>query len=523
MDGRGQLGKPRPLIYRSLELTPGMREDAQRHAEDAVAWALRLLYEDEVALLAEDREDDIALGRWLTRIPPRVSHSQQRSTYAVVAERLPRVIKALVAMRLVPDFEPQGQFRNVTSIADAALMGRATAFAGWAPRALLLPHLIHAYFIALAGEPRLASLTFSSHMGWGGPGATAPGLCRVNGGRTISSLGGFSGLGRDVVVHYSSIPYTVGFDNDGFTPAGEEDLRPFGFATWPSTHAEHFELPLRIAAGARAILQRARAGSKACGSARIDPAIVLERAFPPWLTVGALPSGIAAMPMLGPARHDLPGGDPDLLRAAINYRMRPIFTLFDTAAPEASRRALRDVFVVDAAANVYSGQQFMAQVCSAQRLHPDAGLREESAAELRAVGQRPAFDTLGIDIDPRAIKWLWLRRGLRIAENGNGKGLSLGVVLRASDDHRVVAYVVDTDLAVDERRADVIARAHLHFLHSNGDRAYGGCAGRVHHEYELHLLKSWKHQTRSWMRGAMLSSNVPLVVVGRRHQSRQPA
>jgi hypothetical protein len=236
--------------------------------------------------------------------------------------------------------------------------------------------------------------------------------------------------------------------------------------------------------------------------------------------VGALPVGVIDKPKLLPRRREMPGGNAELLRLTISHGLRPIFELFDTGEPAASEQALQNVVVV--AGGLYSGQQFMAAVCSAQRLHPDSGLRQEPAATLREVGRRAELRALGIDIDPTQVQWLWLRSGLRIAENGVGMGLSLGLVVRATDV-RTVAYVVDADLASDEVRASIIARTELHYLQANGDPAHGDCVSRVYGDYDLHRLKPRGYDTRSWLRGAILLSNPAVVAVGRRHQARRPA
>jgi hypothetical protein len=379
---------------------------------------------------------------------------------------------------------------------------------------------MHAYLVATSDERRWGALTFYCDDGWGGPEGRAYGLHRVSSERTFSRLAGFGALGRDFIVPFSCTPHNTGLQWDPAHPAADEEalhgalreMLPFGFTAMPSSHAEHFELLLRVAAGARGILEQARTGSRACGRTRVHPDTILKHAFPPWLTVGPLPTGLQARPLLGPSERHMPGADAQLLRTVARHGLQPIFVLLDTTEREASDRALQDVaFSHDG--NDYSGHQFMRLVCSPQRLDIP-GLRLEPPKALLSL---PPLEELGVAIDPTEVDWLWHPRGLRVLE-GHGRGLHLGFLLR-STGARHTGYVVLADLDNPDTRADVIAACELHFLSAN-DPARHGCIERVFHDYELHTLKSWRYKTRTWLRLAALLSNSPLVSVGRSHQAR---
>jgi hypothetical protein len=480
---------------------------------------LELLHEDEIALIEEGDEDGIAFGRWLTN-----AVTQRRTVYDVLRESLPKLVKGLVKTRLTTNYTPHGRFTQVASVADAAGMKRGEVFRSWGPRGLLLTHLAHAYLVSVEDQPRLAALIFYSDADFGGPEANAYGLHRLSKGVTVSRLGGLGGLGADVVIPHSCLPYGAGLRCDPTHPDAEAielanalaELQPFGFTAVPSSHAEHFEFFLRIATGARQVLERARSGSRVCGRARIDPSVVLDRAFPRWLTVGALPFGTDPFAPRSPAERHMPGADAELLRVAKRHGMRPVFELFDTAEVEASDRGLRDLVFSDGE-NMYSGRQFMALMCSPGR-REIPGLRREPGHVLRSLGVLPELAELGVAIDPMNVDWLWRPQGLRLLE-GRGKGLSQSLLVRATET-RTTGYVVLSNLDDSELRAHAIARADLHFL-SATDSTRSECVSRVFGEYELHSLKTWKFSTRSWLRAAALLSNSPVVDVGRRRQSRR--
>jgi hypothetical protein len=521
MDGGITPGRRRrPLVTGPLELTPDACLASEEAAERAVTWALNLLYEDEIALITGGAADEIAFGRWLTN-----QRSKRRSVYDVLGTTVPRLVRGLVRTRLSPGYTPHGRFTQVGSVATAAQMDRTVVFDGWAPRCLLLIHLAHAYLVSVEDQPRLAALIFFSDAAFGGPEASAHGLHRVTSDRTVSRLAGLGGLGADVLVPYSCLPYGVGLRCDPAHPDADEakltdaldELTPFGFEAVPSSHADHLDFLLRIATGARDVLQRARSSSIVCGAAGIDPAVVLERAFPRWLTIGSLPFGVHENAPPHPAEVQMPGAEAELLYLARHHGMWPIYALFDTAELAASERGLQNAVFSDGE-NEYSGRQFMDLVCSLGRREVP-GLRREPEHVLRALGDLPELAELGVQIDPANVDWLWQRQGLRLLE-GRGRGITQGLLVRASEA-RTTGYVVMSDLADPELRANAIARADLHFL-SASDPTRSQCIGRVFDEYELHALKTWKFSTRTWLRVAAMLSNTPIVGVGRRLQSPRP-
>jgi hypothetical protein len=507
----------RPLVTGPLELMSDACSASEEAAERATAWALDLLHEDEIALIARGAPDEIAFGPWLTN-----RHSQRRSVYDVLQKTIPKLVRGLVRTRLTPGYIPHGRFTQVSSVATAAQMDRTVVFEEWAPRCLLLIQLAHAYLVSIEDQPRLAALIFFADADFGGPEANAHGLHRVSSDRTVSRLAGLAGLGADVLVPYSCLPYGVGLLCDPAHPEADQakladalaELIPFGVPAVPSSHADHLEFLLRIATGARDVLQRARTSSLVCGAAGIDPAVVLERAFPRWLTIGPLPSGVHEHAPPHPAQIQMPGSDAELLRLARRHGMRPIYALFDTTELAASTGSLQNTIFSDGD-NEYSGRQFMDLVCSPGR-REIPGLRREPEHVLRCLGDLPELAELGVQIDPANVDWLWQRQGLRLLE-GRGRGITQGLLIRASEA-RTTGYVVMSDLADPEQRANTIARANLHFL-SATDPTHSHCISRVFNEYELHALKTWKFNTRTWLRVAALLSNAPIVGVGRRLQS----
>jgi hypothetical protein len=478
MESSAPGGRRRPLVGGPLVLTPEACTDTEDAAERAIIWALELLREDELALIACGNEDGIAFGRWLTN-----PLSQRRTVHDLLRKSLPELVKGLVRTRLTANYRPHGRFTQVASVAEAAGMDRGDVFRAWAPRGLLLIHLAHAYLVSVEDQPRLAALIFYSH---------------------------------------SCLPYGVGLRCDPAHSEADEmalaealaELQPFGFTAVPSSHADHFEFFLRIATGAREVLERARGGSRVCGRARVDPAVVLDRAFPRWLTVGALPLGVHELGPQNPAETHMPGGDAELLRVATRHGMWPVYVLFDTAEVAASERGLRDLAFSDGE-NLYSGRQFVELVCSPGR-REIPGLRREPGHVLRSLRNLPELAELGVDIDPTKVDWLWRRQGLRLLE-GRGQGFPQSLLVRSTET-RTTGYVVLSDLNNSELRANAITRADLHFL-SATDNTRSECVGRVFGEYELHSLKTWKFNTRSWLRLAALLSNSPVVDVGRRRQS----
>ena len=138
---------------------------------------------------------------------------------------------------------------------------------------------------------------------------------------------------------------------------------------------------------------------------------------------------------------------------------------------------------------------------------------------LRALGALPELAELGVDVDPANVDWLWRPAGALQLLEGSGKGISAGLLVRATET-RTTGYTVVADLNDAELRANAIARADLHFL-SASDSTRSGCVGRVFDEYELHELRPWQYRTRHWLRSAALVSNPPVVGVGRRLQSAQ--
>ena len=422
MDGGIAPGRRRrPLVVGPLELTPDACSESEETAERAVTWALDLLHEDETALIAGGAADEIAFGRWLTK--PR---SQRRSVYDVIRKNVPTLVCALVRTRLTPDYRPHGRFTQVNSVATAAQMDRTVVFDGWAPRSLLLVHLAHAYLVSIEDQPRLAALTFFADADFGGPEANAYGLHRVSSDRTMSRLAGLAGLGADVLVPYSCLPYGVGLRCDPAHPQADQakltdalaELEPFGLDAVPSSHADHLDFLLRIATGARDVLLRARTSSHVCGTAGVDPAVVLERAFPRWLTIGALPCGVHEHAPPRPAHIEMPGAEAELLHLARHHGMWPVYVLFDTAELSASTHGLQNTIFSDGD-NEYSGRQFMDLVCSPGR-REIPGLRREPEHVLRCLGDLPELAELGVEIDP-SVDWLWVRTGLRLLE-GRGRG-----------------------------------------------------------------------------------------------------
>jgi hypothetical protein len=210
----------------------------------------------------------------------------------------------------------------------------------------------------------------------------------------------------------------------------------------------------------------------------------------------------------------MPGADIAVLRAARRHGMWPLFTLFDTADRAASSRGLQDMIFSDGE-NEYSGRHFMQLVCSPGR-RSIPGFRQEPEHVLRALAHLPELAELGVKIDPRHVDWLWCRRGLRLLD-GHGKGMTLGLLVRASDT-RTTGYVVLSDLDDAERRVHAIARADLHFL-SAVDPTRSQCVGRVFEDYELHSLRTPMFDTRSWLRLGILLSNSPVVGIARRLQA----
>lgn len=515
-------GGRRPLVAGPLELTPEACPASEDAAERAAMWALDLLREDELALLEEHREDEIAFGRWLT-----TQVSQSRTVYDVLETSLPKLVRSLVRTRLgSADYTPRRRFTQVASIARTAELDRTALFDGWGPRGLLLIQLAHAYLVAVEDQPRLAALIFYSDTDFGGPEANAYGLHRVGSGLTVSRLAGLAGLGGDVVLPYSGLPYTVGLrcnpahpdaDADMLTKALKE-LKPFGFNAVPVSAADHIDYFLRIATAARGVVERAATGSRVCGRARVHPRVILERAFPRWLTIGPLPDGVHATAAPLPAATHMPGASVELLQTAVRHGMSPIFTLFDTVDLAASHRGLQDVVFSDGA-NEYSGRQFAEFACSPGR-REIPGLRGETAPVLRSLGDLPELGELGVKIDPQQVDWLWCARGVRLLD-GCGRGTTVGLLMRASA-RRTTGYAVMCDLENSEMRAHAIARADLHFL-STQDPTCSNCVGRVFDEYELHTIKSWKFDTRSWLRLGVLLSNCPVVGVGRRLQAARGA
>lgn len=515
MDGESTPGRRRrALVAGPLELTPDACLASEQAAERAVLWALDLLHEDEIALVARGAEAEIAFGRWLTK-----RRSQRRSIYDALRNTIPQLVCGLVRERLAPNYTPHGRFTQVSAVAAAAHMDRSAIFDGWAPRALLLVQLAHAYLVAVEDQPRVAALTFFSDADFGGPEASAHGLHRVSSDRTVSRLAGLGGLGADVLVPYSCLPYGVGLRCDPAHHEADEatltaalaELAPFGLDAVPSSHTDHLDFLLRIATSARDVLQRARTGSLVCGTAGVDPALVLKRAFPRWLTIGSLPSGVHASAPPRPAELQMPGADASLLQLARRHGMWPLYLLFDTAELAASAHGLQDMIFSDGE-NEYSGRQFMEFVCSSAR-GDISGLRREPEHALHAYRALPE---LGLQTDPANVDWLWRRDGLRLLQ-GRGRGTVQGLLVRASQT-RTTGYVVLSDLADSELRANAIARADLHFL-SAINPTHSRCIERVFDDYELHALKTWKFNTRAWLRVAALLSNSPIVSVGRRFQS----
>jgi hypothetical protein len=509
--------RSRSLVAGPLELTPDACSASEQAAERAVIWALDLLHEDELALIAEGAEDKIAFGRWLTR-----QRSQRRLVYDVLRATIPQLVRGLVRARLTPNYTPHGRFTQVSAVAAAAQMDRTVVFDEWAPRALLLVHLAHAYLVSVEDQPRLASLTFYSDADFGGPEASAYGLHRVSSDRTISRLAGLAGLGADVLVPHSCLPYAVGLRCDPAHPQADHaaltnaraQLTAFGVDGLPSSHADHLDVLLRIATSAREVLQRARTRSVVCGSAGVDPSRVLERAFPRWLTIGPLPSGVHDSAPPRPAETQMPGADPTLLQLARRHGMWPLYVLFDTADFTASARSLQDMIFCDGQ-NEYSGRQFIDLVCSPDR-SAIPGLRREPEHALRSLRDLPELAELGIHSDAADVDWLWHRDGLRLLQ-GRGQGIVQGLLVRASQT-RTTGYVVMSDLADSALRANAIARADLHHR-STSNPTHSHCISRVFDDYELHALKTWKFSTRAWLRVAALLSNSPIVGIGRRLQT----
>lgn len=508
-------GRARPVIPSRLILTPQARSETQDSAEDAVLWALALLRENEAALIDAGREHEIAFGRWLTN-----PHSTRRYKHEVAAVDMAALIRALVALRLSTDYQPNGRFAQVSSIAAASGLDRGVLFRAFEPRALLLVHLMHAYLVATGDERPWAALQFYAHDGWGSPEGGAYGLHRLTSELTFSRLSGLAALGRDFVVPFSCMPHTVGLrcspghlevEQDVLDRAAAE-LDSFGIASVPSSHAEHLDFLLRVSAGARGVVEQAREGSRVCGRIRSHPDVLLKRAFPPWLTIGPLPEGVQRRPVLGPEKRRMPGADAQLLNTAVAHGMQPVYVLFDTTETAASTEALQDVVFI--AGGVWrTGHQFFNLICSSGRAEIP-GLRREPPSALTGLAR---LEELGVSLEPDAVDWLWHPNGLRLLD-GHGGGLGLGLVVRSAMG-RQTGYVVLADLENAATRADVIACCDLHFL-SDADPAQRHCIDRVFNDYELHALKPWRLSTRTWLRLSALLSNSPVVSVGRSHQAR---
>jgi len=496
-------GKTRPLVSKALQLTPEALPEAEEQAERAVLWALDLLREDERARIHAGSQDEIAFGAWLTRA----------SVYEVLRARMPAVLRGLIKTRLTTNYEPLS-FTQATSVAASAGLDR-DLFRNWAPRSLLLLPLMHAYLVAVDAQPRLAAFTFYSDTATVSD-ATAYGLHRVSAKTSVSRLAGLAGLGGDVVVPHSCFPYTVGLRDPGEAPIGLQGLDQFGVTSRPLSHADHFDLLLRIATAARGVLERARDGSRVCGGARVDPSVILSRAFPRWLTVGSLPFGVDPYAVPLPAATYMPGHDADLLHLARHHGLSPLYLLFDTTEMAASATAVRDMVVSDGE-TVYSGGQFLDLLCAADR-PAIRGLWQEPAQALRSLQHLPELAELGVHIDPEHVDWLWQARGVRLLD-GNGRSLPIGVLVRRTPTG-TRGYAVRSDLDNPEWRAYAIGRAELHTI-SECDTAHSYCISRVFDDYQLHSPRSWRFDTRSWLRLAALLSNTSLVDVGRRLQARQ--
>jgi hypothetical protein len=506
----------RVLVRDTLELRQGDLPQAERVATDGLTWAIDLLHEDERRLIAADREDEIAFGRWLTLPWGRTD------VYELVVKNIPQLVRGLVGLRLAGEFRPYGQFNTVGSMATAAGMARAEPFLGWAPRAQLLVSLIAAYLTVKAGQPRVAALTYYSNLESAGRDSTAYGVQRLSEPtRSVLRLGGVAGLGGDFVLPRTSQPDMSGMPADPSLPHAdsdyrrrcEEELASVGLAL-PRDITEHIDQHMMINDAARDVLHRALSGSRACYVARVPPEQMLSRAFPPWLAIGPLERGVSTGPLLAAGSHAMPGGDPNLILRVTERNIRPIFRLFDSIDYDA-HASLQDLHFSYAEVH-YSGRQLAELLISPERLERLPGLSEASPEELDDIAIRPSLKEFGVAIDPEQVAYLWHHKGVVLAD-GNGKQGRLSLVLR-SEAGRHTAWTTIADLSEPVLRDEVIARCELHFL-GDGDVTHAPCVPRTFKEFGLHCLQPRSHATRTWMQIACLLANHCLVEVARGRQA----
>lgn len=509
--------RSRPLVGGPLTLDSSNGPEAQALSRLVWGAALELLYEDEQHLVAAGREDQIAFGRWLTRETPGGQH-----LYHHLRRRLDRLAMGLTEIRFAEDFRANRQFTQVTPIATASKLHRTKVFQEWSSRALLLAPLAQAFLTVIAAQPKVAAMSFYSHLDWGGADAHAYGLHRVNTERTVSRLAGLGGLGGDFVTPVTCHPHVTGLLDDPGHPQADlvrlKAMRPelapcFGGAL-PSGHLDHLRLHLQIVSRARAVLERAKGRWTVCSRLEVSPERLLERGFPRWLTVGVLAAGVLPG-ILAPAERTMPGTDFALVHEPVRYGMRPILQLFDTSAQPEWEGTLDDL-VFSADDKIYTGRQFARILMTEKRFERIPGLCEEPPAVLRLLGDAEQMRELGVAIDTSKESWLWHRAGLRLLD-GRGGGAPLSLVL-CSTKARHVGYVTVADMGKPEVRADVIARCHLH-LRSDIDETHNTCIPRLFNEHELHVLKSPKYSTRNALRLLSLLTNLSAVGVGRTRQA----
>ena len=495
-----------------LNLSTASREATCDSAEASTTWGVDLVEEDERSRLQDGR--DIPFGRWASQRDPRAATAS--------------IASGLASVRLARDaLNPMsggGHFAQVSAVARAASIDRRSVFERMGPRALVIPNLAHAHHVIAGDDRPWPCLTYYHHDGWGGPEANAYGLHRITSEKTLSRLAGFASLSSDCVVPFSCLPYCTGTQSDPAYDGSDErlleeaavELELFGVQQVPSTHIEQLALPLRIAATSRDILIDAakRGRSVACGRLRVSPVDVLRVALPPWVTFGALPSGVQSGPVPAASRRDMPGCDGDLLRAVCAHGLQPICLLLDTAEPEASQRAAENV-IFNSGGDLYSGTQLM-QLAWSPRRGELPGLVSESPESLRELADRADLAQFGVTLDDPDVDWLWHPDGLRLLE-GRRDGLALGLVLRATAIRSLV-YVVRADLSSPRVRGRVMACCELHSC-TDTDPARGRCIQRVAEDYELHTPKPRSFATRTWLRHGALLANSALVSVGRSHQA----
>jgi hypothetical protein len=176
------------------------------------------------------------------------------------------------------------------------------------------------------------------------------GVHKADGWGPVERRLGLAAVGPDTRLTVTSHALVTGTRHDPASAdqAGREkaacDMEHWGFDA-PSTVTEHAVQNLRILGHARAVLKRAvERHSAVCQRAGIDPQVVLDLAFPPWVVAGRIQYG-------PPVNHKIltqgkllePGLDSGLLIAVTSEGGRPVFRAGDnrtTLDDQASSLAL---------------------------------------------------------------------------------------------------------------------------------------------------------------------------------------